>query len=242
MVRRRSSLIRASHSVDPDHHHAIVLDGIRASFIAPCDRHAALMAMHHEHDVAPSDLLSSFSAKARPLLASFSQNQDPARPRFSWMKAPSLKSVVTDGTHESDMLVGEIKGYDTSRQEQDEEANIDDNGDVYPKSDREIWTARFYLLLTAVLYGTSYPIVKILDDNMPVPISLTLRFGMASIVTIPWLFESPAIDWNSSFQASMRGIEIGLWDCAGFLAQAIALTTTAANKVRIRVFISRANN
>jgi len=232
MVRRRASLARASHSADPDRHHdhAIVLDGIRASFIPPRDRHASIVAMQHEHDFEP--LVMSVNGAARPALASLYHNQDPARPRFSWMKEPSLKSVVAADSHESDALIRKDNLYGTSLREGDEEADMEDmtEGPKSTPSKATLWTARFYLILSAILYGTAYPLVKILDDTMPVPVSLTLRFGMASLVTLPWLFESPAVDWNTSIQATVRGAEVGLWDCLGFLAQALALMTTTSNK------------
>ena len=69
-------------------------------------------------------------------------------------------------------------------------------------STADILKARCFLMLAALLYGTSFPLIKILDDNMPVGISLALRFGLASLVTLPWLLERPPFDWNSSFEAA----------------------------------------
>lgn len=55
----------------------------------------------------------------------------------------------------------------------------------------DIWKARVLLLLAAALYGTNFSLVKILGDTMPVAISGVLRFGMASMVTLPWLLSTP---------------------------------------------------
>jgi hypothetical protein len=61
----------------------------------------------------------------------------------------------------------------------------------FPLSD--VWKARLLLLAAAALYGTNFSLVKILGDTMPVAISGTLRFGMASLVTLPWLLSSPPV-------------------------------------------------
>ena len=74
---------------------------------------------------------------------------------------------------------------------------------------------------------------------MPVGISLTLRFGLALLVTLPWLLENPRLDWNSSLRATLSGMELGMWDQAGFLTQALGMVTTKANKVSYILRIMR---
>jgi hypothetical protein len=94
------------------------------------------------------------------------------------------------------------------------------------------WKARARILLAAILYGTSFPLTKILDEHIPLGISLALRFGLASLVAFPWLTERPAIDWKVSKQAIKEGMEVGVWLSVGFLAQAIGIVSTQSNKVR----------
>jgi hypothetical protein len=121
-----------------------------------------------------------------------------------------------------------------------------------------VWKARLLLLGAAVLYGTNFSVIKILGDTMPVGISSTLRFGLASLATLPWLLAPPkdgssllpistnAEDknwWESPWDtlqsvtstttvgAALAGFEVGLWNSIGYLAQAVGLETTDASKV-----------
>lgn len=121
-----------------------------------------------------------------------------------------------------------------------------------------IWRARLLLLGAAALYGTNFSVVKILGDTMPVGISATLRFGLAALVTLPWLLAPPkdgsslmptSTDsktnwWESPWKslqsltstttvgAALAGFEVGMWNSVGYLAQAVGLETTDASKVR----------
>jgi drug/metabolite transporter (DMT)-like permease len=88
-----------------------------------------------------------------------------------------------------------------------------------PISKTQVWLARFYIILAAALYGTSFPIIKILDANLPVNINLVCIFFFASLVTLPLLLEAPAINWNSSKSACVRATELGMWDMLGFFGQ-----------------------
>jgi hypothetical protein len=125
---------------------------------------------------------------------------------------------------ETAALFKKHKLYDAVREEVEELAEV-------PPSKFLVWRARFYLVIVAILFGTSFPLIKILDDNIPAGISTSLRFGMASIITLPWLIEKPSTDWRTSRIAIIKGLEIGLWSSLGFLSQAVGLTTTKANKV-----------
>jgi hypothetical protein len=98
------------------------------------------------------------------------------------------------------------------------------------------WKARARILLAAILYGTSFPLTKILDEHIPLGISLALRFGLATLVAFPWLTERPAIDWKVSKQAIREGMEVGVWLSVGFLAQAIGIVSTQSNKVSNKLF------
>lgn len=116
----------------------------------------------------------------------------------------------------------------------------------------DIWKARLLLLGASALYGTNFSIIKIIGDSMPVGISASLRFGLASLATLPWLLQPPkdgsllipkteknANLWQTFQQmastttvgAALAGFEVGMWNSVGYLAQAVGLETTDASKV-----------
>jgi len=118
--------------------------------------------------------------------------------------------------------------------------------------------ARWLLVVAAALYGTNFSVVKLLGDDMhmPVGISTSLRFGLASFATLPWLLDGviPAMKKkinsisnsinNSEEQvqkesinnidprvmATLWGLEVGMWNSIGYIAQAVGLETTLASK------------
>jgi len=124
----------------------------------------------------------------------------------------------------------------------------------------DVWKARLLLLLSAALYGTNFTFVKSLDESMSVGLSSTLRFGFAALVMLPWLFaplgedeESKALMMSSSSESSdgnfdnllrqllaggdptrlsatLAGMEIGMYNSIGYIAQAVGLKTTTASK------------
>jgi len=109
-----------------------------------------------------------------------------------------------------------------------------------------VWQARLLLLASACLYGTNFTFVKILNENVPVQIGTSLRFTLAAIATLPWLFKtgeqdmknvdalSSQVDSSALVDASFNpailgGLEVGLWNAIGYLSQAIGLDTTPAS-------------
>jgi len=116
--------------------------------------------------------------------------------------------------------------------------------------------ARWLLVVAAALYGTNFSVVKLLGDDMhmPVGISTSLRFGLAAFATLPWLFNGlldgliptlkKKINNNSEEQhqevginkidprvmATLWGLEVGMWNSIGYIAQAVGLETTLASK------------
>lgn len=123
--------------------------------------------------------------------------------------------------------------------------------------DEAISRARWLLIAAAALYGTNFSVVKLLGDEMPVGISSSLRFGLAALATLPWLLEGflPNMNRNtnndndndvggenngtieisddnkaSMVMATMYGLEVGLWNSIGYVAQAVGLETTLASK------------
>ncbi len=106
-----------------------------------------------------------------------------------------------------------------------------------------IWRARWLLVAAAALYGTNFSVVKLLGDEMPVGISTSLRFGLAALATLPWLvqgFVPNLFDNNSKeveqdlqdrrIMATLYGLEVGLWNSIGYVAQAVGLETTLASE------------
>jgi drug/metabolite transporter (DMT)-like permease len=116
-------------------------------------------------------------------------------------------------------------------------------------NDALIYRARLLLLAAAALYGTNFSLVKLLGEtNMPIGACSTLRFGLASLATFPWLFTSTQSSskgtttsataqyqqqlqqTSTAVAATVAGLEVGLWNSIGYVAQAIGLETTAASK------------
>jgi hypothetical protein len=104
-----------------------------------------------------------------------------------------------------------------------------------------VWRARFLLIIAAGLYGTNFTFVKILGDIMPVSVSSTARFGLATLVTLPWLLKMPSsagaetrLQKEASWKAMLVGLEVGIWNSIGYYAQAVGLETTYANKVSLK--------
>jgi len=109
--------------------------------------------------------------------------------------------------------------------------------------DKDVKFARLLLLGAAALYGTNFALVKILNESVPVGASTSLRFGLASLATLPWLFPSKSksegtdsLDIlatpNSDYiwGATFAGFEVGLWNSIGYIAQAVGLETVDASK------------
>lgn len=92
-----------------------------------------------------------------------------------------------------------------------------------------IWKARLLLVGAAALYGTNFSLVKILGDTMPVSVSSALRFGLAALATMPWLLKQEE-DEEAARGATLAGLEVGMWNSVGYIAQAVGLATTDASK------------
>merc|ERR1711865_1297917 len=95
------------------------------------------------------------------------------------------------------------------------------------------------LIVAAALYGTNFSFVKLLGETLPVGVSLSIRFALAALVTLPWLFEGEIIFDDEILggginldivTATWLGFEVGLWNSIGYVAQAVGLETTPASK------------
>ena len=102
--------------------------------------------------------------------------------------------------------------------------------------------ARLLLIGAAALYGTNFSLVKVMGATLSTGLSSTIRFGLAALVTSPWLLmgsssdnksdgvESTANnDYDLAWGAMLAGAEVGLWNSIGYIAQAVGLETTDAS-------------
>ncbi len=127
---------------------------------------------------------------------------------------------------------------DTSLDEEEllEKANGSVETSEQPKKN-DIHKARALILLVATLYGTNFPLVKMMGENLPLSVGMTstLRFGLSAMVTSPWLFSNfnqIRRTWSTSDEAAAMvvGFEIGLWNLLAYTTQAVGLKTTLASK------------
>jgi drug/metabolite transporter (DMT)-like permease len=103
----------------------------------------------------------------------------------------------------------------------------------------EVNRARLLLLGAAALYGTNFSLVKMMGESaaMPIGLSTMMRFGLAALATSPFLFlNSDGTSLNHDFDKSpelgaiLSGLEVGMWNSVGYIAQAVGLETTLASK------------
>jgi len=132
------------------------------------------------------ELFESDLLKQSSNFDSFIQGKDNANIYIEIMDQEKMKSAATTNT-----LPLKLEGINDNDKEvtiSQEKDNVSDSNDKL--NDNIIWKARFLVLAAAALYGTNFSIVKILDESVPISISNILRFGLASLVTLPWLFGS----------------------------------------------------
>jgi len=102
----------------------------------------------------------------------------------------------------------------------------------------DVWKARLLLIIAAALYGTNFTCVKMLDESVPVGISATLRFALATLATLPWLvgpsdkpLQHDAVEKDAThFAAAIAGFEVGIWNSIGYISQAVGLESSDASK------------
>ncbi|CAN0379598.1 unnamed protein product [Ectocarpus sp. 8 AP-2014] len=86
-----------------------------------------------------------------------------------------------------------------------------------------LWTSRAMLAGAAMLYGTNFGCVKLLEESVPMSLAAALRFSVALVPFVPFLKKvNPGV-----FRA---GAEIGLLNAIGYWAQSESLMTTTASK------------
>ena len=131
-------------------------------------------------------------------------------------------------------------GLDVATRSSDDSSNTESNKEVSSgadNDDRQVWIARSLVLISAVLYGTNFTFVKMLSDSIPVGVGAALRFSLASFATLYWLVQpvdTKHDDYKentSPWGATLAGLEVGMWNACGYMAQAVGLQTTEASKV-----------
>jgi drug/metabolite transporter (DMT)-like permease len=114
---------------------------------------------------------------------------------------------------------------------QEEDENEDEHEDLEQHQiaeQRDIWRARLLLLGSAAIYGSSFPMIKLLNDEIPVGINMPLRFGLASFLTLPW-FVFPC--GHNAWVSTCLGLEVGFWNGLGYVSQAVGMQNgTEASK------------
>ncbi|CBJ25502.1 conserved unknown protein [Ectocarpus siliculosus] len=86
-----------------------------------------------------------------------------------------------------------------------------------------LWTSRAMLAGAAMLYGTNFGCVKLLEESVPMSLAAALRFSVALVPFVPFLKKvNPGV-----FRA---GAEVGLLNAIGYWAQSESLMTTTASK------------
>lgn len=95
---------------------------------------------------------------------------------------------------------------------------------------------RILVLFASLIYGTNFAVVKMLDDTLPLSISATLRFGLASAVVAALVLSKESdnvepIVIKERKLAMASGLEIGMWYCIGYICQAEGLQTVTSGKV-----------
>ena len=86
--------------------------------------------------------------------------------------------------------------------------------------------ARAILVFCAALYGSNYPLTKVLQDSLNPAFVTTLRFAIASLLFLPSTFRG----LRGEPGLSRGSIELGIWCSIGFISQAMVLTQTSASK------------
>lgn len=92
---------------------------------------------------------------------------------------------------------------------------------------RMILLADGALLLTALIWGVSFPLMKIAVEVVPPNLLLALRFGVGTAGLLPFVWKKLV---KADRRALLSGLLLGIVLYAGFVAQAVGLKYTTAGK------------
>jgi len=165
----------------------------------------------------------------------------------------SLHASAFQEKNSGSQTVGHEYELDPSYSETTEDSSVQD---IQSSRLSSVWQARFLLIMSAALYGTNFTFIKIINENMPVLDGTILRFALATLGTLPFMFRQNVNDDSSaaelqksssdedrdmfllgdllkseSIYAStiLAGFEVGCWNAMGYISQAIGLETTQAS-------------
>ena len=86
-----------------------------------------------------------------------------------------------------------------------------------------LWGSRGILVLVAILYGTNFACVKLLQQTVPVSLAFALRILISAFPLLPFLFKM-------NFGIFKAGVWIGIFSAIGYWVQAISLISITASK------------
>jgi drug/metabolite transporter (DMT)-like permease len=81
------------------------------------------------------------------------------------------------------------------------------------------------LVLTTIIWGSTFPLVKGALAEVPPLQFVAWRFALAAVCLLPWLLRGQGL------KAALPGLTIGLANAGGFLLQTFALKTVGADQV-----------
>ena len=102
-------------------------------------------------------------------------------------------------------------------------ASTNERTETQPRDwlDADVKTSRIYILVAALLCGTNFPAVKLLQESLDPAALLSARFLLASAAMTPLLK-------GATKEALVEGLETGAYLALGYITQAIALETAQA--------------
>ena len=135
------------------------------------------------------------------------------------LQAPSTHAAIQVSEYS---LVSADLGVKAHRSQ----ANILSQVEKNPEPVLSASKARAILVFCAALYGSNYPLTKVLQDSLNPAFVTTLRFAIASLLFLPSTFRG----LRGESGLSLGSIELGIWCSIGFVSQAMVLTQTSASK------------
>lgn len=90
------------------------------------------------------------------------------------------------------------------------------------KTPADHWQGVVALLVTCMLWGSSFLVVKGALDDVPASVLTFARFAIAALVFLPFMSRNPQI-----FRA---GFELGVWGILGYATQTIGLELTSVSR------------